>query len=217
MQDIKHVGKLVKTGRKCLVAFRTLPGESYSCLIVPTENLPDSYHDSLISLVESNAAQSAYEFGEVLARATFSDGSRMLAALHTQGKLVKVSTSEVEMTPNFQGSINLAELNQIIAEQRGVAVDDLSVTDGNQKKDGVEVVDVATVRDISPELIKSPADNAYAKTTSQSVNEEPATVTTFASPDEEAKHYRSQADALAKQAAAMRRKAEELVPTKKAK
>jgi hypothetical protein len=216
MQDIKHVGKLAKTGRKCLVAFRTLPGESFSCLIVPTENLPDSYHDSLISLVESNAAQSANEFGEVLARATFSDGSRMLAALHTQGKLLKVSTSEVEMTPNFQGSINLAELNQIIAEQKGVAVDDLAVKDSNQKKDGVEIVDVATVKDISPELQKHSVDNTYAKTTSQSVNEDPA-VTTFSSPEDEAKHYRSQADALAKQAAAMRRKAEELVPSKKTK
>jgi hypothetical protein len=216
MQDIKHVGKLAKTGRKCLVAFRTLPGESFSCLIVPTENLPDSYHDSLISLVESNAAQSANEFGEVLARATFSDGSRMLAALHTQGKLLKVSTSEVEMTPNFQGSINLAELNQIIAEQKGVAVDDLAVKDNNQKKDGVEIVDVATVKDISPDLQKHSVDNTYAKTTSQSVNEDPA-VTTFSSPEDEAKHYRSQADALAKQAAAMRRKAEELVPSKKTK
>jgi hypothetical protein len=216
MQDIKHVGKLAKTGRKCLVAFRTLPGEAFSCLIVPTENLPDSYHDSLISLVESNAAQSANEFGEVLARATFSDGSRMLAALHTQGKLLKVSTSEIEMTPNFQGSINLAELNQIIAEQKGVAVDDLAVKDTNQKKDGVEVVDVATVKDISPDLKKASVDNTYARTTSQSVNEDPA-VTTFSSPEDEAKHYRSQADALAKQAAAMRRKAEELVPSKKAK
>ena len=34
-------------------------------------------------------------------------------------------------------------------------------------------------------------------------------------PEAEAKFYRSQADALAKQAAAMRRKAEELVPTVK--
>jgi hypothetical protein len=38
---------------------------------------------------------------------------------------------------------------------------------------------------------------------------------TFDSPEAEAKHYRSQADALAKQAAAMRRKAEELAPTVK--
>jgi hypothetical protein len=217
MQDIKHVGKITKTGRKCLVAFRTLPGESFSCLIVPTENLPESYHDALISLVEGNAAQTANEFGEVLARATFPDGSRMLAALHTQGKLVKVSTSEIMMTPNFQGSINLAELNQIIAEQKGVAVDDLALKDNAEKKDNIEVVDVATIRDISPELAKSNSNNDYARTTSQSVNEEPQAVTKFDSVADEAKYYRSQADVMAKQAAAMRRKAEELVPTKKAK
>ena len=38
-----------------------------------------------------------------------------------------------------------------------------------------------------------------------------------ASPEDQAKFYRSQADRLSKQAAEMRRKAEELVPTKKAK
>ncbi len=38
---------------------------------------------------------------------------------------------------------------------------------------------------------------------------------TFDSPETEAKYYRSQADKMAKLAAEMRRKAEELVPTKK--
>ena len=57
MADLKHVGRVVATGKKCLIAYRTLPGDAYSCLIVPTENLPDSYHDALINLVESNAGQ----------------------------------------------------------------------------------------------------------------------------------------------------------------
>jgi len=38
-----------------------------------------------------------------------------------------------------------------------------------------------------------------------------------ATPEDQAKFFRSQADKLSKQAAEMRRKAEELVPTKKAK
>lgn len=207
MVDLKHVGRIKATGRKCLVAFRTLPGESFSCLVVPTENLSDDYHNALIQLVESSSAQSANEFADVLARAKFPDGSTMLPALHTQGKLIKVPTDQIEMTPNFHATVLLSELNQIIAEQMGVAVDDLAVKDQNKIPDNVEVVEVAKVQDMNP----------ATKTTSASVNETAPEVTTFDSPEAEAKHYRSQADKLAKQAAEMRRKAEELAPTKKAK
>lgn len=119
MADLKHVGRLVSTGRKVLVAFRTLPGDAYHCLVIATENLPDSQHDALIQLVETSGAQSSNEFADVLARAKFPDGSTMLPALHTQGKLLKVSTDQVEMTPNFTTKVLLSELNQIIAEQRG--------------------------------------------------------------------------------------------------
>ncbi len=207
MVDLKHVGRIKKTGRKCLVAYRTLPGDAYSCLVIPTENLEQSQHDSLIQLVESSSAQSAFEFHEVLARAKFPDGSTMLPSLHVGGRLLKTSTSEIEMTPNFQSVIALDELNQLIAEQRGVPVDELAVK--NPVRDDVEVQEVATVRDMNP----------AAKTTSGSVNEveEVATVQSFDSPEAEAKFYRSQADKLAKQAADFRRKAEELLPTKKAK
>ncbi len=211
MADLKHVGRLTTTGRKVLVAFRTLPGEAYSCLVVPTENLQDDQHNALIQLVESPAAQQAFEFHEVLARAKFPDGSTMLPALHVQGKLIKVGTDKVEMTPNFNTKISLAELNQLIAEQRGVAVDDLSVKDPSVNPN-VEVQEVATVKDMSP----------AAKTTSASINESEQPVVqsvteSFSSPEDEAKFYRSQADKLAKQAAEMRRKAEELSPTKKKK
>lgn len=211
MADLKHVGRLTTTGRKVLVAFRTLPGESYSCLVIPTENLQDDQHNALIQLVESPAAQQAFEFHEVLARAKFPDGSTMLPALHVQGKLIKVGTDKVEMTPNFNNKILLAELNQLIAEQRGVAVDDLSVKNPSVDPN-VEIEEVATVRDMSPS----------AKTTSASINEDAQpmvqeTAPSFDTPEAEARFYRSQADKLAKQAAEMRRKAEELAPTKKKK
>ena len=211
MQDLKHVGRIKTTGKKVLVAFRTLPGDAYNCLAIATENLTDEQHNALIQLVESPAAQQAFEFHEVLARAKFPDGSTMLPALHVQGKLLKVPTDAVEMTPNFQASIALNELNQLIAEQRGVAVDDLSVKDRNEvtQDPNIQVQEVAQVRDISPK--------DTSKTTSASVNEEVEVAQTFASPEAEAKYYRSQADALAKKAAEMRRKAEDLAPTKKKK
>ncbi len=207
MQQLKHVGRIKATGKKVLVAYRTLPGDAYSALVVPTENMPDEMHNAIINLVESATAQEAYEFAEALDRTQFPDGSRMLPHLHSTGRLVKVSTEQVEMIPTLSTSILLSELNQIIAEQRGIAVDDLCIKPGSTDK--TEVKEVAEVRDMPKETA------SIAKTTSSSAVEE--TVTTFDSAESEAKHYRSQADKLAKQAAEFRRKAEELVPTKKSK
>jgi hypothetical protein len=190
MADIKHVGRVITTGKKCLVAYRTLPGDSGSCLIIPTENLPDSYHDAIINLVESNAGQSAYEFAEVLARSLFPDGSTMLSALHTQGRLVKAPTDQIEMLPNTQTSIVLSELNQIIAEQRGTTVDDLSVKTSVEKQ--IKESEVAI-----KETENKKADISLL------------------TPEQQARHYRSEADRLSKEAASFRRMAEELVPTTK--
>jgi len=200
MAELKHVGRVRATGKRCVVAYRTLPGESNSCLIVPTENLPDAYHDAIINLVESTAGQDAYEFAEAMARTTFPDGSTMLAALHSQGRLVKVPTNQIEMTPVPAVAIVLSELNQIIAEQRGIVVDDLSIAPG-------------------PERMNKPVQSDPTKTSSASVNEvevDPVTEPAAnADPETVAKFYRSQADKLAKQAAEFRRKAEDLAPAKK--
>jgi len=207
MQSLKHVGRMKTTGKKVLVAFRTLPGDAYSALVIPTENMPDDMHNAIINCVESSSAQEAYEFAQALDRTQFPDGSRMLPHLHATRRLIKVDTSQVEMTPTVGVSVLLSELNQIIAEQRGIAVDGLCIAPGSN--DSTEVVEVASVKNMPTET----AD--VGKTTSTSVNETAPEVTSFASSEAEAKHYRSQADRLAKQAAEFRRKAEELAPTKK--
>lgn len=127
MENLKHVGQVRSSGRRCLVAYRTLPGDAFKCLIIPTESLPDSYHDALMKLVESNAAQNAFEFYEVLNRSTFPDGSTMLVSLHSKGFLISHPTDDIEMIPNSHNSIKLSELNSIIAQQRGVSVQDLAI------------------------------------------------------------------------------------------
>lgn len=187
MAELKHVGRLVGNGKKCVVAYRTLPGDAYNCLVVLTENLPDYYHDALINLVESNAGQTAYEFAECMARSNFPDGSIMLAALHTQNRLLKVSTDQVEMLPTTTAVIKLSELNQLIAEQRGTTVDELSLK-SEIKQDQYQK---------ETELVKD--DESISDMT----------------PDQLAKKYRSDADRLSKEAAQLRRLAEELVPTTK--
>jgi hypothetical protein len=209
MQQLKHVGRIKASGKKVLVAYRTLPGDAYSALVVPTENLPDEMHNAIINLVESATAQEAYEFAEALDRTQFPDGSRMLPHLHSTGRLVKVGTDQVEMMPTLSTSILLSELNQIIAEQRGIAVDGLCISPSSNDK--TEIKEVAQVNEMPKETA------SIAKTTSSSALEETTTQTAFDSAEAEAKHYRSQADKLAKQAAEFRRKAEELVPTKKSK
>jgi hypothetical protein len=202
MAELKHVARVKATNKKCLVVYRTLPGDAYHCLIVPTENMPDIYHDAIINLVESGTGQDAYEFADVLARSQFPDGSTMLSWLHVNKRLIKAQTSEIEMTPTTNFGMLLSELNQVIAEQRGIAIDDLSI-----KSDTPEKIEARPISEID----KMPKATA---TVEQQVVQTTAP-TSFGSPEDEAKFYRSQADKLSKEAAQMRRKAEDLVPTKK--
>jgi len=132
----------------------------------------------------------------------------MLRWLHGNNRLIKIGTSAVEMTPTTGFSIVLSELNQIIAEQRGLSVDDLAL------KSSLDPKDNANAKVAENQLVKTTetAKKPEAKPTAEVVNAEPAV---DATPEDQAKFFRSQADKLAKQAAEMRRKAEELSPTKK--
>ena len=209
MQSLKHVGRIKKTGRRCMVVFRSLPNDAFNCLIIQTESLEPDYHDQLISLVESPAAQNANEFSEVLARGIFSDGSTMLPSLHVKGLLTKMPTDAIEMVPTMQSTIMLSDLNQLIAEQQGMSVQDLAVK--RDPKYNVEVQELAKISEL-PKDTEMLSDD-LTRTTSASVNQ--TELSSSASPEEAAKHYRSQADKLAKEAAKFRRLAEDLVPTKK--
>lgn len=202
MADLKHIGRFKTNGRKCLIAYRTLPGESDSALVIQTESLADEQHDAIMKLVESQGAQSAYEFAEVLARSRFPDGSVMLSNLHMTSKLTKVKTSDIEVMPNTRATISLDQLNQLIAEQRGISVNDLAL--GNQTS-VQNIQEVGTVNEV-PAPLSEPVEQPTFET---KVNDEPLT------DDDLAKKYRSDADRLSKEAAQLRRMAEELVPTKK--
>ena len=196
---LKHVGRIASNKRKVIVAYRVVPGEPDQCLVVQTENLDASEHDSLIKAVESASGQEAYEFADAMARSYLSDGRNMLAGFHTTGKFRKVPTNMVEMTPDNSTNIMLDELNNLIAEQKGVTVADLAI-----KGPGGETVkaneETATVDPVS-DYTSTPA------TTEVSDN--------ILTDEALAAQYRSQADALFKEAKALREQAEELVPTKK--
>jgi hypothetical protein len=192
MKNLKHVGKMKNTGEKVLVVFRTLPGESDMALVLPTATLPDMYHDALIQLVESDQAQSSNEFGEIMFIRRFPDGRTMLSSMQQDNRLKKVATDTVIMTPTLNSEINLDQLNVMIAEQRGVSVGDLAgfVTGAttSERKNAEEI-----------------------KESESAVKETEAVLT-----DKDiAKSYRSQADAMYKEAAKLRKQADELDPPQK--
>jgi|TARA_R110000803_G_scaffold63387_1_gene124033 hypothetical protein len=207
--NIKHVGRLTTNNRKAIVAFRVIPNDPEHCLVVMTENLEAGDHDALISLVDSTTGQSEYELGSAMMRTKLPDGANMLARFSATGKLMKLETKVIEMTPNFQTSINLAELNQIMADQKGITIADLALKDPNNP----------TATSNAPEQTVPSAQAASAYTNTTAAMDEVVTTTDEVLTDDIlAAQFRSQADRMSKEAAALRRQAEDLVPTvKKAK
>jgi hypothetical protein len=197
---LKHVGRMAHNKRRVIVAYKVLPGEPDYCVVVTTENLEAGDHDALIKLVESASGQEADDLATVMMRTQLSDGSNMLARFHTTGKMVKVKTADVEMIPNQNTSIRLNELNEAIATQQGVTVADLAV----KGPDGKTV---------------QPANAAPAMTASEMAAAAPSVAPVaeegVITDEALAKKFRSDADRLSKEAAELRRQAEELVPTKK--
>ena len=128
---MKHIGKMKNNGAKVVIAYRTLPGDPYSALVIGTQQLLDSYHDSLMSLVESDIGQQSDELADVMAVRRFPDGSNMLHFVHINHFLTKVPTSSVLITPDTKSSIPLDELNNIIAQQKGISLKDLAIKDGS--------------------------------------------------------------------------------------
>ena len=203
MANLKHIGRLTKSKERVLVAFRTLPGESDQALVVPVSSLTSEQHDSIMKLVETTQAQSAFEFGEIMFKNTFPDGKLMLQILSAKGVMQKVATDEVTMTPDTTQTIQLSELNKLIAEQKNMAVDDLYTLVAGAPTPGTTVEEAATVSE-TPAPTSEPAP-LRAQAPDNGV----------LSDADIAKSYRSQADAMYKEAARLRREADELDPPKK--
>ena len=194
---MKHVGKMKNNGARVAVVYRTLPGESTSALVVGTNGLGNSYHDALMQLIEEPAGQSANELADVLAVRRFPDGSNMLEYLHLNGHLKKVPTTGVLMTPAPQTQIQLDELNQLIADQKGVTVDQLAITEGQQPAE---------------KEAPKPTQNKWDKAREEKAAKAEAEVQPFELTPAE---MRSRADALYKEAAKLRKDADALDPPKK--
>lgn len=200
MKILKHIGRLQKSGAKVLVAFRTLPGESNYALVLPVAQLQDSYHDSIMKLVETDQAQESFEFGEIMFTRTFPDGRPMLQAMQADGLMAKVPTDTVIMTPAPGAEVELHQLNALIAEQRNCAVDDLYLfVSGAPAKKETQVEEIVKVQDLSKEA--EPASPKLQAASNEALSDKDI-----------AKSYRSQADAMYKEAARLRKEADSLDP-----
>ena len=204
-RPLKHIGRINNTGVKVLVVFRTLPGESNMALVLPVTQLNDSYHDSIMTMVETDQCQEAYELGEMMFIRTFPDGRPMLQAMQADGRLQKVATDTVTMTPTANDTVVLSALNTLIAEQKNCAVDDLYTFVKGAPKGKIEVTQVAQAKDLAPAVDTDVPAPVRAQ----------AAADTVLTDKDIAKSYRSKADAMYKEAARLRKEAEDLDPTVK--
>lgn len=190
---MKHVGKMKNNSARIAVVFRTVPGEPTNALVVGTNGLPDSYHDSLMSIIESDQGQQANELADILAVRRFPDGEVMLSWLHNRGHLKKVPTNLVLMTPNNQTQVQLDELNKLIAEQKGTTVEEAA---GDAPEAKLPTASKTEEIVVPPTVEVAPAEVDRPVTASD---------------------LRSMADKLFKEAQSLRKKAESMEPTAKKK
>ena len=137
-------------------------------------------------IIESNEAQTSNELYQALERSPLPSGQNALPKFFDNGNLEKISTEEVEMVQNPQSIVQLSDLNRMIADQKGVSIDDLAV-----KANPAEAVSVAATEGVKPQDSKVLTDEQIAS------------------------RMRSDADRLYKEAAKLRKEAEDLSPSKK--
>ena len=185
---MKHVGRMINSKQRVIVAYRVVPGEADNCIVIATDSLDASEHDALMNIVESEGGQNESTIANLMMRTRLPDGRNMLTGFHTTGKMMKMATNEIEMTPDTKTTIPLNELNELIAQQQGVTVADLALEG---------------------------ATEAEKEMTTQAPVEMAATDSEVISDEDLAAKYRSDADRLFKEAKRLREEAEQLAPTKR--
>jgi len=109
---IKHIGRHGE--KKIVIVRRTVPKEETNALIVYSESLPQTFHDTLMKALESDAGQQTLSLDDVLFRTVADDGRNLLTALHSEGFIKKVPTIQIIVTPTGKDRIRLDELNKLL-------------------------------------------------------------------------------------------------------
>jgi hypothetical protein len=147
---IKHVGK--HNSKRCVILFRTVPGEEHMCLVIYPETMPRHIHDDIMKALESESGQQAKEFSDYLFRYTMVDGTNALHTLHIEGMIKKVPTNQVIVTPDMKSNVRLDELNLILNKMAlgEEAIKEMAELDKNSgmttKRNNVQPRDLGEVR-----------------------------------------------------------------------
>lgn len=124
MANLKHVGRVKNTGRRCVVIFREIYDDKghvvddQNCLIVETDSLPDAEHQDILRIVESEPAQATGDVFNIFARQRLGNGTPALSWLAQTNRLRKVPTNKIEMTPDSRTVLALDKLNKIVKMQK---------------------------------------------------------------------------------------------------
>lgn len=128
-KSFKHLGALKQDNAQVAIIFRTLPNEPNFCLVIGPKFLPDIHREAFMRALESPEGQASFELGTHLAKLNFQDGPNMLALLHVDNFLKKIPTKDIIVTygTGESGKIALDKLNQLIADDLKVSINDLAV------------------------------------------------------------------------------------------
>ena len=195
MPFTKHVGQIVSTQQKVVVMFRQLPDDPEFCLVVDTDALNQDMHIDLMNEVEGPMAQQQVDFYKHADNHFFRDGSKILNRLHQEGKLIKIETNKVMMTPDNKTNIRLDDLNTQLGALE--ANPNMNEDQFNQQMN------------TSPDAVTI-GDEVKPPTVSQS-NADDGVLDDF----KLAKGYIAQADTMEAEAKRLRDQAYELIPKRK--
>jgi len=128
-KNLKHLGILKEDSAQVAILFRTLPKEPNFCLVIGPKFLADIHRESFMRALESKEGQESFELGTHLAKIAFPDGPNMLAMLHLDNYIKRMSTKDIIVTygAGDAGKISLDKLNQMIADDLGVSINDLAI------------------------------------------------------------------------------------------
>ena len=131
MGFIKHVGK--HGDRRVAIVYRTVPDEEHMALVIYPDTLSVPFHDSVMKVIESKEGQGSDSLADAMHRSLLTDGRPMLQTLHKEGKIKKVQTNQIVITPNATSHVRLDELNKIFdgMEAGGEAAKNMAELDAN--------------------------------------------------------------------------------------
>lgn len=209
---LKHVGR--HGDRKVAIIFREIPGEDHMCLVIYPDVLPTHIHDTVMKVLESPAGQQENTLANSLHRNLLPDGRVILEALHREGMLKKIPTTQVIVTPTATSSVKLDELNRLVKEMESGqdAAKRMAELDSNSG-----LVDPAVKREQEREFKRRQLEEAQRR---QAAGQPPVPATTDALDDKslatnmlnQAKRMEQEANGLIAEAARMKKEAERMFP-----